>query len=217
MDNLGILAKGQFSSKYFTNNKSTTTSVKNKKVKRTHVSKKLRKTIWHMHAGPHKTSMICMGCNLNTIQLNETAGWEACHIVADAYYRKDQKPTQFDLLPMCRACNLEMGNTCIWEWFVVKNRITQLKRTCYTIYNVYKEVNAEMSHSPHQNMCWKLIMEVLHGPKRFPDGGYVRDEYTQRRIIHILKIHQQQHVQKELTHLVKQIGEKQQLMQHLLE
>ena len=183
------------------------------------VSSNLKRLMWDLHVGMHIKSVSCFGCGRKTLYFDKRADWEASHVVARHWFKKNQDTcgalTKYDLVPLCRACNLSMRTQCLWEWLYEHGRIKQLKRLCHNIYKIYTEEHAQETYT-YKEVCWRLILEHLHGQRRFPNGGVIsQDNYGAIR--DILKLHQQQQLEHDMKELIQHLGQKRRLMQTLLE
>ena len=83
---------------------------------RAEVDGKLKKACWILHNGPHAKDMLCPLCGVQRIREREKGSWEAGHVVAYAWFEQSAKQEcKYDLVPLCRGCNLSMGTQNLWS------------------------------------------------------------------------------------------------------
>ena len=145
-----------------------------KKKQKTNIPQSVRKRIWELYIGIGVKETTCPLCGFNKIYGITTAGFQACHIVADGYCNKKKDLNEFDLYPGCQSCNNECADLCIFDYLYGRQRIKQLRDMIWAIYKCFS-VQHQDELSYYEGMCWKVI-QYLYGKQRYLAGGGIANE-----------------------------------------
>lgn len=142
-----------------------------KPIESKNVSKKLREKVWEMYAGPNKKEMKCFLCNHTILKRYETAGWQGCHVVAQLYHSR--KPTKFDLVPGCAACNRENSDICLLDFLWCKDRLRQLEKIIRIIYQAWSEAYPVEFQDRCDGLACNLLRHLF--ADEFKMGGGIKN------------------------------------------
>lgn len=163
------------------------------------MSKNLKKQVWETYIGPHIKTTMCPCCKINKISNDQICGYEAAHIVADKYWKPEQKLTVLYLFPSCSACNNDCRDINLFDFLYCRGRFDALRKLIRDIYQAFLSIQMDMIN-PNADII-HYILDELYGKEKFPAGGFI---VNREEIYRIAKSEQLQLIDEQLKELQEQ-------------
>lgn len=117
---------------------------------------------------------MCPLCLQVSISLDERCGFEGAHIVPHCFMKMEKKIelTALYLVPSCRQCNNDCGDTNLLDFLWVRERYAELRAILSKIQSGFESRYPNLEFENY--ILWR-ILDQLYGRKTFPLGGYIQN------------------------------------------